>query len=153
MLSKICQWLMIICSAAYQKHDIPSLDDEVWRLCWIAKDGKICKKLEENEIYKVKDFITQYHSNESLLRSVRFTHFLYLGVNDLQCLCALICVNCRLSKSHQRSGRKSFNMLLPAFQEMLMLAWIWIIRPKLTSLVVVPSTQLPFHARICSHYV
>ncbi|XP_021860473.2 calmodulin-binding protein 60 B [Spinacia oleracea] len=54
----------------YQKHDIPSLDDEVWRLCWIAKDGKICKKLEENEIYKVKDFITQYHSNESLLRSI-----------------------------------------------------------------------------------
>lgn len=74
---------MITCSAVYKKHDIPSLDDEVWRLCWIAKDGKICKKLEENEIYKVKDFITQYHNNESLLRSVRFTISLYPGVKIL----------------------------------------------------------------------
>ncbi|XP_021742880.1 calmodulin-binding protein 60 C-like [Chenopodium quinoa] len=54
----------------YKKHDIPSLDDEVWRLCWIAKDGKISKMLEENQIYTVKDFISLYHTDESFLRGI-----------------------------------------------------------------------------------
>ncbi|XP_021771762.1 calmodulin-binding protein 60 C-like [Chenopodium quinoa] len=63
----------------YQKHHIPSLDDEVWRLYWIAKDGKICRKLEENQIYKTVEFGQQLY---------------------------LICVYCRLSRYRERSGRK-----------------------------------------------
>ncbi|XP_048499476.1 calmodulin-binding protein 60 G isoform X3 [Beta vulgaris subsp. vulgaris] len=54
----------------YQKHNIPSLEDEVWRLCWIAKDGKICERLAEHQIYKVKDFLTVYYLNESVLRQI-----------------------------------------------------------------------------------
>lgn len=62
---------MCICNVDYQKHNIPSLEDEVWRLCWIAKDGKICERLAEHQIYKVKDFLTVYYLNESVLRQVR----------------------------------------------------------------------------------
>ncbi|XP_021742647.1 calmodulin-binding protein 60 C-like [Chenopodium quinoa] len=54
----------------YQKHKIPAPEDEVWRLCWIAKDGKICKRLAEHNIYKVKDFVKQYYLDESLLRQI-----------------------------------------------------------------------------------
>ncbi|KNA18487.1 hypothetical protein SOVF_070290 [Spinacia oleracea] len=54
----------------YQKHSIPSPEDEVWRLPWIAKDGKICKRLAEHQIFKVKDLVSQYYLNESLLRQI-----------------------------------------------------------------------------------
>ncbi|XP_021772781.1 protein SAR DEFICIENT 1-like isoform X1 [Chenopodium quinoa] len=54
----------------YQKHKIPAPEDEVWRLCWIAKDGKISKRLAEHHIYKVKDFVKQYYLDESLLRQI-----------------------------------------------------------------------------------
>ncbi|XP_057549898.1 calmodulin-binding protein 60 G-like [Amaranthus tricolor] len=54
----------------YQKRKIPSPEDDVWRLRWIAKDGKICKRLAEHQIYKVKDFVTQYYLDESLLRQI-----------------------------------------------------------------------------------
>lgn len=55
---------------SYQKHNIPSIEDEVWRLRQIAKDGKICKALEENQIYKVKDLIKHYRNDESSLQRI-----------------------------------------------------------------------------------
>lgn len=54
----------------YQKHKIPSPEDEVWRLRWIAKDGKICKRLADHHIFKVKDLVTLYYLDESLLRQI-----------------------------------------------------------------------------------
>jgi len=65
---------MIICCifcAAYQKHITLSLEDDVWRLRGIAKDGKICKRLADHQIYKVKDFLRVYHIDQSFLRNVR----------------------------------------------------------------------------------
>ena len=58
----------MLCTA-YQKSKNPSPDDEVWRLIGIAKNGKICQRLEQNEIFKVKDLIT-YQNNEIELSKV-----------------------------------------------------------------------------------
>ncbi|XP_020211143.1 calmodulin-binding protein 60 G isoform X2 [Cajanus cajan] len=42
---------------SYKKHERPSLDDEVWRLKNIAKEGKIHRQLSENGIKNVKDLL------------------------------------------------------------------------------------------------
>ncbi|XP_021742646.1 calmodulin-binding protein 60 A-like [Chenopodium quinoa] len=55
---------------SYQKHNTPSLDDPVWRLKKISKQGASHKKLEKNGIKTVKDFLMQYHMNSSFLRTV-----------------------------------------------------------------------------------
>uniref|UniRef100_A0A7C9EI59 Uncharacterized protein n=1 Tax=Opuntia streptacantha TaxID=393608 RepID=A0A7C9EI59_OPUST len=54
----------------YQKHITLSLEDDVWRLRGIAKDGKICKRLADHQIYKVKDFLHVYHIDQSFLRNI-----------------------------------------------------------------------------------
>ncbi|KAL2492840.1 Calmodulin-binding protein 60 A [Abeliophyllum distichum] len=41
----------------YKKHHPPSLDDDVWRLDHIGKDGAPCKRLHEANVTKVKDFL------------------------------------------------------------------------------------------------
>ncbi|KNA18488.1 hypothetical protein SOVF_070300 [Spinacia oleracea] len=55
---------------SYQKHNTPSLDDPVWRLKKISKQGASNMKLEKNGIRTVKDFLMQYHLNSSYLRHV-----------------------------------------------------------------------------------
>ncbi|WCJ43018.1 Calmodulin-binding protein 60 B [Euphorbia peplus] len=47
----------------YKKHYPPQLDDEVWRLERIAKDGKQHKKLAKLGIHTVRDFL-QFHSRD-----------------------------------------------------------------------------------------
>ncbi|XP_073041647.1 calmodulin-binding protein 60 B-like isoform X3 [Primulina eburnea] len=55
---------------SYEKLYPPSLDDEVWRLEKIAKDGPSHKKLEECKIHSVKDFLRLYFKNPLYLRSL-----------------------------------------------------------------------------------
>jgi Calmodulin binding protein-like len=42
----------------YKKHHPPVLDDEVWRLEKIGKDGAFHKRLKKQNIKTVKDFVT-----------------------------------------------------------------------------------------------
>ncbi|VAI28493.1 unnamed protein product [Triticum turgidum subsp. durum] len=53
-----------------QKHDIPSLDDDVWRLQKISKDGVFHEALKGSGIFSVKDFLTSYYKDEHTLRKV-----------------------------------------------------------------------------------
>lgn len=77
--------------AAYQKHSTPSLDDPVWRLKKISKQGASHLKLEKIGIKTVKDFLVQYHINSLHLRNVR-TLFSYVGdyIGDRCALCGPI---------------------------------------------------------------
>ncbi|KAK9130172.1 hypothetical protein Sjap_010659 [Stephania japonica] len=42
---------------SYKKHYPPTLDDEVWRVIKIRKDGRFCKSLNDNGIWTVRDFL------------------------------------------------------------------------------------------------
>ncbi|CAA2990359.1 calmodulin-binding 60 C [Olea europaea subsp. europaea] len=54
---------------SYQKHYPPSLDDEVWRLEKIAKDGASHNRLVECGIRTVKDFLRKYVTDQCSLRA------------------------------------------------------------------------------------
>lgn len=56
---------------AYRKHYPPTLDDEIWRLEKIAKDGASHKRLSKEGISCVKDFLRLLVTDPSLLRKVR----------------------------------------------------------------------------------
>lgn len=55
---------------SYKKHHPPCLNDEIWRLEKIAKDGVFHKRLASNRICTVKDFLQMYSTNQSLLRKL-----------------------------------------------------------------------------------
>ncbi|KAK6143879.1 hypothetical protein DH2020_024227 [Rehmannia glutinosa] len=55
---------------SYQKHYPPSLDDKVWRLAKIAKDGSSHKKLSQCGISCVRDFLRLYATDQFTLRSI-----------------------------------------------------------------------------------
>ncbi|KAF3454576.1 hypothetical protein FNV43_RR05024 [Rhamnella rubrinervis] len=55
---------------SYRKHHPPSLDDEIWRLEKIAKDGASHKKLSSYGIETVKDFLRWYMRDPSSLRNI-----------------------------------------------------------------------------------
>ncbi|CAL5093122.1 unnamed protein product [Urochloa decumbens] len=55
----------------YKKFDIPTLEDKVWRVEKIAKNGPFCKALEQNGITLVKHFMRQYYKDKKALRNVR----------------------------------------------------------------------------------
>ncbi|KAL6622410.1 hypothetical protein ACP70R_032289 [Stipagrostis hirtigluma subsp. patula] len=55
---------------ALQKSDIPELNDEVWRLKGIAKNGVYHRALKQNGIPLVKDFLRQYYKDEKALRDI-----------------------------------------------------------------------------------
>ncbi|KAL2231277.1 UNVERIFIED_CONTAM: Calmodulin-binding protein 60 C [Sesamum indicum] len=55
---------------SYQKHYPPSLDDEVWRLEKIAKDGTSHEKLTRYGITSVRDFLRLYFSDQFTLRAI-----------------------------------------------------------------------------------
>ncbi|KAJ7977883.1 Calmodulin binding protein-like [Quillaja saponaria] len=52
----------------YKKHFPPSLNDEIWRLTKISKDGKFHKRLSSCGIHRVKDLLQLYAINPSLLQ-------------------------------------------------------------------------------------
>ncbi|KAK8965026.1 hypothetical protein KSP40_PGU013035 [Platanthera guangdongensis] len=53
---------------SYRKHHPPSLNDEVWRLEKVGKDGAFHKRLTKNEIYTVQDFLRNLIMDPSKLR-------------------------------------------------------------------------------------
>jgi len=59
----------------YKKHDIPSLNDDVWRLKKISKDGAFYDALRSSGILVVKDFLRLYYKDEQALRNVRQEFF------------------------------------------------------------------------------
>uniref|UniRef100_A0A0D9Y083 Uncharacterized protein n=1 Tax=Leersia perrieri TaxID=77586 RepID=A0A0D9Y083_9ORYZ len=54
----------------YKKHEIPSLDDDVWRLKKISKDGVFHDALKGSGISNVKDFLRSYYMDEQALRKI-----------------------------------------------------------------------------------
>ncbi|CAD6267535.1 unnamed protein product [Miscanthus lutarioriparius] len=58
----------------YKKCDIPTLDDEVWRLDKIAKKGPFCKSLEQRGITLVKHFLRLYYMDEKTLRNKKMVN-------------------------------------------------------------------------------
>ncbi|KAM3249725.1 hypothetical protein P3L10_011495 [Capsicum annuum] len=54
----------------YRKHYPPTLDDEIWRLERIAKDGASHKRLKKKGILCVKDFVRLFVTDPSLLREM-----------------------------------------------------------------------------------
>lgn len=60
-----------ICNAVYKKHHPPSLNDEVWRLEKIGKEGAFHRRLSKDRVFSVKDFLTLYFLDRSRLRNVR----------------------------------------------------------------------------------
>ncbi|KAJ6743027.1 CALMODULIN-BINDING PROTEIN 60 B [Salix viminalis] len=54
----------------YKKHYPPALDDEVWRLDRIAKDGALHKKLVKADITTVEDFLRVLARDPQKLRNI-----------------------------------------------------------------------------------
>ncbi|CAN6351984.1 unnamed protein product [Urochloa humidicola] len=54
----------------YKKHDIPLLNDDVWRLKKIAKDGALHDALRGSGILFVEDFLKFYYKDEKALRKI-----------------------------------------------------------------------------------
>ncbi|KAF3649704.1 putative protein TRIGALACTOSYLDIACYLGLYCEROL 1, chloroplastic-like isoform X1 [Capsicum annuum] len=54
----------------YRKHYPPTLDDEIWQLERIAKDGASHKRLKKKGILCVKDFVRLFVTDPSLLREM-----------------------------------------------------------------------------------
>ncbi|XP_051123155.1 calmodulin-binding protein 60 A-like isoform X2 [Andrographis paniculata] len=54
----------------YEKHDIPSLSDEIYRLTNIRKGGPISRRLQANEIETVEDFLICFLKDPEGLRSI-----------------------------------------------------------------------------------
>ncbi|XP_062212877.1 calmodulin-binding protein 60 A-like isoform X2 [Phragmites australis] len=54
----------------YKKHHPPFLEDEVWRLEKIGKEGAFHKRLNREKIVTVKDFLTLLHLDAPRLRKI-----------------------------------------------------------------------------------
>ena len=62
--------------AVYKKHYPPALNDEVWRLEKIGKDGSFHKRLNKAGIYTVEDVVQLVVRDPQRLRNVRiYRHF------------------------------------------------------------------------------
>lgn len=70
-------YIYISISAVYKKHHPPSLNDEVWRLEKIGKEGAFHRRLSKDRVFSVQDFLTLYFLDRSRLRNVR-SNFLSL---------------------------------------------------------------------------
>lgn len=54
----------------YDKHYPPSLSDELWRLDNIGKDGAPCKRLNDETIMTVRDFLFLHNTDPQRLKKV-----------------------------------------------------------------------------------
>lgn len=54
----------------YKKHYPPALNDDVWRLEKIGKDGSFHKRLNKNGIFTVEDFLRLVVKDSQKLRTV-----------------------------------------------------------------------------------
>lgn len=71
-------------AAVYKKHHPPSLSDEVWRLEKIGKDGAFHKRLSQEKIKTVEDFLRHLNLDSAKLRSVIMNYYLILYIYILQ---------------------------------------------------------------------
>lgn len=55
---------------AYKKHEVPALDDEVWRLKKIKKNGPFHKGLNDNGIFIVEEFLWLLGTDPKGLRKI-----------------------------------------------------------------------------------
>lgn len=80
----------------YKKHHPPFLDDEVWRLEKIGKEGAFHKRLNKESICTVKDFLTLLNLDASRLRKVLFLSSVVLDVLHIvaygSCSSAKMCI-------------------------------------------------------------
>ena len=60
----------LLIHAVYKKHHPPMLEDEVWRLEKIGKDGAFHRKLAAEGINTVQDFLKVSTVEQSKLRTV-----------------------------------------------------------------------------------
>ncbi|KAG6386156.1 hypothetical protein SASPL_155047 [Salvia splendens] len=67
----------------FKKHRNPSLSDQVSRLVFIRRGGKINERLQDNNIYTVEDFLIRLLIDPQSLKSVTFSLFLeYYTINS-----------------------------------------------------------------------
>lgn len=66
----------LVCFTVYKKHYPPALNDEVWRLEKIGKDGSFHKRLTKSGIYTVEDFLRLVVRDSPKLRTVRISDLL-----------------------------------------------------------------------------
>lgn len=74
----------------YKKHYPPALEDEVWRLEKIGKDGAFHKKLSAEGIKTVQDFLKLSVIEPNKLRKVNirlYIHLIHVLTNRLSGLC------------------------------------------------------------------
>ncbi|KAJ1265791.1 hypothetical protein BS78_08G100700 [Paspalum vaginatum] len=57
-------------SEGNQKHNIPLLNDDVWRLKKISNGGVLHVALRDHNIFNVKDLLRLYHKDEQALRKI-----------------------------------------------------------------------------------
>jgi hypothetical protein len=62
--------LVIFVDAVYKKHYPPALNDEVWRLDKIGKDGAFHKRLNKAGLWSVEDFLRLVVMDPQRLRNV-----------------------------------------------------------------------------------
>lgn len=62
----------------YKKHYPPALNDEVWRLEKIGKDGSFHKRLNNNGIFTVEDFLRLVVRDQQKLRNVSYVPDAYV---------------------------------------------------------------------------
>lgn len=62
-------------AAVYKKHYPPVLNDEVWRLEKIGKDGSFHKRLNNHGIFRVEDFLRLLVRDQQKLRNVSYILF------------------------------------------------------------------------------
>lgn len=70
----------------YKKHYPPALNDEVWRLEKIGKDGSFHKRLNNAGIFTVEDFLRLVVRDAQKLRNVsRICYYYYFLIALLYC--------------------------------------------------------------------
>lgn len=84
----------VLCSSqVYKKHHPPSLSDEVWRLEKIGKDGAFHKRLRQEKVSTVKDFLILLFLDPTRLRNVRSYDFIIFVVKAYSCLIYTLLIN------------------------------------------------------------
>lgn len=85
--------MFVYCFVVYKKHYPPALNDEVWRLEKIGKDGSFHKRLSKSGIFTVEDFLRHVVRDPQKLRTVclhvlhkKVVHALSLLSDILFCL-------------------------------------------------------------------
>lgn len=67
----------------YKKHYPPALNDEVWRLEKIGKDGSFHRRLNNAGIFTVEDFLRLVIRDSQKLRTVSTCSFFFSIVSYL----------------------------------------------------------------------